>query len=67
MASSSVGAGWAAFRFPPVNLWIMPAWQKAAAVTMRSRTNHAADRLRHLNRQYRELLVAREGRHDYQD
>ncbi|HKJ83187.1 MAG TPA: hypothetical protein VJ961_04115 [Mariprofundaceae bacterium] len=65
-SSSSMGTHWAAFRFPPVNLWIMPAWQRAGTVSTRCHTDHAS-RLRKLHRQYRELLVAREGRHVHQD
>ncbi|MDQ6972233.1 MAG: hypothetical protein Q9M30_06255 [Mariprofundaceae bacterium] len=31
MVSSKAALSWPELRFPPINLWVMPPWRKAAA------------------------------------
>jgi len=55
---------WPALRFPPINLWVMPAWQGISMKQHRRKTRNSieAQKLRHT---FLNLLAARGGRHGH--
>jgi len=62
MASSEISGriGWPELCFPPVNLWVMPAWHQAGGMPLHHRARGSRD-VGMLQRQFLQLLSARAG------
>ncbi len=55
---------WPELRFPPINLWVMPAWTKGTETTA---LPHSIAYLHRAITTHRRLLATRGGRDGYQD